>query len=86
MTGTDKQINWANDIKARRIEQLEELETLVAAAPADHPAKVALSAIRSHYEAATDAAWWINHDYSIDVKSMANELAHGRTACADGKW
>lgn len=87
LTGTEKQITWAEDIRTQRMADLMALEQLVAAAPASHPAKVALATIRSHYEAADSAAWWIDHDQTtVAVKSMASLLAQGKAACGDGTW
>lgn len=87
MEGTRKQVEWAEDIRDRRMNELDGLDELVKAAPDNHPAKVALTTIRDHYETANDASWWIDHDQTTtNVKIMANSLAKGRKACGDGRW
>lgn len=79
LKGTEKQVKWAEEIKAGRIADLEKLEALPI--PAGHPAEKALAVIRKKYESAgaRSAAWWIEHDQTaIKVQQLANEIAKGK--------
>jgi hypothetical protein len=83
LTGTDKQIAWAEKIRA---EKLVEMRTfidsfLVAGRKAGHsddeltsaPAYVAITAALAKIEAQDSASWWIDHrsDYAPTLlKSM----------------
>ena len=62
-------------IRSRMIAELAELEEMVASAPADHPAKLALATIRDGL-ATIDSDWLIDHE-PMTVRVMANDVAKG---------
>lgn len=77
MRGTTKQIAWANDIRTKRLADLEKLEGL--SIPLEHPAAKALAVIRAQYDAADHAGWWIAHEQTaIDVQGLANDIAKNK--------
>lgn len=72
LTGSEKQIEWASEIRERAIPVMREhgAELVANAArvskPAGAAAQVAVSAWIARLEAETDAAWWISN------KDLAN--------------
>jgi hypothetical protein len=79
MKGTQKQIDWATDIKAKRMADLINLEALPI--PTGHPAAKALKVVRDRYEStdAEHAGWWIAvHQNMLTTEYLANEIAQGK--------
>jgi len=77
MTGTEKQIKWAEDIRRANLTELDEIlasaeRCLVARAargketPRVVAAVAAVNAARPALESIDDAVWWIEHrDYGV---------------------
>ena len=73
------------EIKSRMIAELEELETLTAAAPETHPARRSLAAIREHFETSTesDLADWLRYHADYPVRDIANMVGRALVAGRD---
>ncbi len=69
LTGSEKQIAWAEDIRSKALVELQPLEAKVAAHPEQtHPNIIELKSGIALLKAVADAKWWIDHrDYGIQT-------------------
>jgi len=73
LVGSEKQIAWAESIRHKVWQQLEQLATIARAT--DHPkAKVALAAIEA-IKAERAAAWWIDRRESSAERLVKQKMA-----------
>ena len=65
------------EIRERMMSELEELETLTAAAPPEHPARVALATFREFVgpDGSRPSSDWYQIMQGCGVRMLANEIA-----------
>lgn len=87
LTGTDKQIAWAENIRKPILDFCLNMQTRMDALPAD-PSKSALRAriddAMQRVASKTSAAFWINSGmevYKTDPQQLINNIVSGRVTC-----
>jgi hypothetical protein len=60
LTGSEKQVAWAGEIKARMLAELDEYRADLIRREFDGPILRRLDLLREHVAAQTDAAWFID--------------------------
>lgn len=87
LTGTDKQITWATDIRNQMVSQVATLKEQLAAAATRKPGQDHLlaatipaidSALADMLREHTDAGWWIDNRFNTFtiIKKAASAAAH----------
>lgn len=83
LTGSDKQITWATDIRARVIAALDEFRAGMAAHVAEHPEAAPEqaannAALDAALAAHVDARWWIEEHKAGtgDTAATAEQIAY----------
>jgi len=67
-----------HEIRERIEGELAELEQMTAAAPEDHPARVALRTLRTRIEDGLHAQWYLGVERDrLTARKMANMIASG---------
>lgn len=80
LTGTDKQVSWASDIRARVVDALDALRRQIAQSAANKPGQDHLAAavnatIDEHLAQHAEAKWWIDNQhtaYTLIKKAAAD--------------
>lgn len=80
LTGTDKQISWAGDIRCRVVDALDAMRHQIAQSAArkpgqDHLVTAVNATIDAHLAEHTEAKWWIDNQhtaYTLIKKAAAD--------------
>lgn len=72
LNGTEKQVNWANTLRTRTYEALEQLRPRAI----NKDAKRVLQVLKTYLDSKTNASWWIDNRYDLPTPNgdLANTL------------
>jgi hypothetical protein len=81
LTGTEKQITWATDIRAKMIEQANDLISRMPAGTASDANKAIFIAVANRVAANASADYWISHrEWTFRMLAMGELTADEKAA------
>ena len=72
LNGTEKQVNWANTLRTRTYEAIEQLRPRAI----NKDAERVLQVLKTYLDSKTNASWWIDNRYDLPTPNgdLANTL------------
>lgn len=88
LTGSPKQIPWAEKIRTEIVAYIDELIAKTRAAAAADPSKTAqydvlIAAVEAHIQTLTSAGWWLDNRHNRGVLAWRSIWAVGVEAARD---